>query len=162
MPRIGWKDAGWLDRCNDGVLNHSDVVRWYKAKRKAGFQFRRIGHDRKFCREYYLGMKKAHFPIRDQPQLFTVKSEGFRYLEASAKRGTLYYLHAEPMEYCVQNVKAMQKADDMIMYEKISPSQRIDVFDAAVFAACSYLKDMEQVQQTGWFDDAPAKGDSDE
>lgn len=162
IPLFGWMDDGWLDMCNDAVLNHSDVVRWYKAKRKAGFKFRRIGHDRKFCREYYLGMKKAHFPIRDQPQLFTVKSEGFRYLEASAKRGTLYYLHAEPMEYCVQNVKAVEKADDLIMYEKIAPSQRIDVFDAAVFAACAYLKDMDQVQQTGWFDDTPAKEDVDE
>ena len=154
IPLFGWEEDGWLNMCNDAVLNHSDVVRWYKEQKAKGFHFRRIGHDRKFCREYYLEMKKARFPIQDQPQLFVVKSEGFRYLEASAKRGTLYYCHAEPFEYCVQNVKAIEKADDMIMYDKIAPHQRIDVFDAAVFAACAYLKDMETVRKTeSWFEE---------
>ncbi|MEG1758722.1 MAG: terminase large subunit, partial [Oscillospiraceae bacterium] len=77
-------------------------------------------------------MKAAKFPIRDQPQLFIRKSEGLRYIEASAKRGTLYYCHAEPFEYCVQNVKGSEKADDMVMYEKIAPNLRIDVFDCSV------------------------------
>ena len=100
-------------------------------------------------------MKKERFPIKDQPQLFTRKSEGFRYLEASAKRGTLYYLHAEPFEYCVQNVKAAEKSDDMIFYEKIAPHLRIDVFDCAVFAACAYLEDLEPAAKaanvSNWF-----------
>lgn len=97
-------------------------------------------------------MKKAHFPIKDQPQLFTRKSEGFRYLETSAKRGTLYYLHAEPFEYCVQNVHGVEKSDDMVMYDKIQPNLRIDVFDAAVFACCAYLEDLETVQkEKNWF-----------
>ena len=153
IPLFGWKDDGWLDMCNDNVLNHSDVVKWYMKQRDAGFKIRRIGHDRKFCREYYLEMKKQHFPIKDQPQLFTRKSEGFRYLEASAKRGTLYYMHAEPFEYCVQNVRGIEKADDMVMYEKIAPNLRIDVFDAAVFAVCAYLEDLEASGRgSGWFD----------
>ena len=152
IPLFGWADDGWLDMSNDAVTNHSDVVRWYKGLRDRGFKFRRIGHDRKFCREYFIEMKREHFRIKDQPQLFTRKSEGFRYLEASAKKGTLYYCHAEPMEYCVQNVRGVEKADDMVMYDKIQPNLRIDVFDAAVFAACSYLEELENVQkEKTWF-----------
>ena len=153
IPLFGWMDDGWLDMSNDAVTNHSDVVKWYEARKKQGFKIRRIGHDRKFCREYFLEMQKKHFPIKDQPQTFLRKSEGFRYLEASAKRGTLYYLHAEPFEYCVQNVRGIEKADDMVMYEKIAEHLRIDVFDCAVFAACAYLNDLDSAQKAeAWFD----------
>lgn len=162
IPLFGWKDDGWLDMTNDAVTNHSDVVRWYKDRRADGFKMRRIGHDRKFCREYYLEMKAAKFPIKDQPQLFTRKSEGFRYLEASAKRGTLYYMHADPMEYCVQNVRGIEKADDMVQYEKLEPHLRIDVFDCAVFAACAYLEDLEaRGKGSGWFEKTDKEGEKD-
>lgn len=161
IPLFGWKDDGWLDMTNAPVTNHSDVVKWYKDKRAAGFKLKRIGHDRKFCREYYVEMKQAKFPIKDQPQLFTRKSEGFRYLEASAKRGTLYYMHAEPFEYCVQNVRGVEKADDMVMYEKLEPHLRIDVFDCAVFAACAYLEDLEaRGKGAGWFDETSKEGEN--
>lgn len=159
IPLFGWKDDGWLDMCNDKVLNHHDVVKWYAARRTEGFKIRRIGHDRKFCREYFIEMKKQHFPIKDQPQLFTRKSEGFTYLRDSAKRGTLYYCHAEPFEYCVQNVRAIEKADDMIQYEKLAPHLRIDVFDCAVFAACTYLEDLEaRSRGAGWYDTKEKEG----
>lgn len=161
IPLFGWKDDGWLDMCNDAVLNHSDVVKWYMKRRSEGFKIRRIGHDRKFCREYYLEMKKMKFPIKDQPQLFTRKSEGFRYLEASAKRGTLYYMHAEPFEYCVQNVRGTEKADDMVMYDKLAPNLRIDVFDCAVFAACTYLEDLDRGSRgAGWFEETTKEGET--
>lgn len=152
IPLFGWEEDGWLDMSNDKVTNHSEIVKWYKDLRDKGFKIRRVGHDRKFCREYFVEMKQAHFRIKDQPQLFTRKSEGFRYIEASAKRGTLYYLHAEPFEYCVQNVRGIEKADDMVMYEKIMDHLRIDVFDAAVFACCAYLEDLESAKkEETWF-----------
>ena len=67
--------------------------------------------------------------------------------------GCLYYCHAEPFEFCVSNIRAEEKVDDAVQYAKISPTSRIDVFDAAVFAAIRLLADT-QSGRTGaeWFD----------
>ena len=152
IPLFGWADDGWLTLCNSPTVNHADVVRWFMDMRKRGFRIRQVGHDRKFCREYFIGMKEAGFKIIDQPQYFYKKSEGFRYLEQSTKNGSLYYLHSEAYEYCVENVMAVEKTDDMIQYDKVQPEHRIDLFDASVFACIRYLESLDRSKAAKkWF-----------
>lgn len=152
IPLFGWQEDGWLDMCNAPTNNHSDVVRWFIEKRNQGFRIKQIGHDRKFCREYFIGMKAAGFTVVDQPQYHYKKSEGFRRIEQKALNGLFYYFGSEAYEYCVQNVLAEEKTDDMIQYSKIEDNRRIDIFDADVFATVRMLECLEKSgKASSWF-----------
>ena len=129
---------------NEPSMDPTEPVKQFKAWRSGGFRIRKVGHDRKFARTYCQAMEAAGFKITDQPQLYMAKSEGFRYIEHKAKVGCLYYFGAEPFEYCVANVRGQEKADDAVQYEKISPTTRIDGFDASVFATVRMLIDTDK------------------
>jgi phage terminase large subunit-like protein len=144
IPLFGWLDDGWLTMTNSPVTDHQEVVKWFMRMRDKGFNIKQVGFDRKFGREFFLEMKKAGFRIEDTPQLYHYKSEGFRHIEKKAKAQKFYYLHSDAYEYCVQNVHAVEQVDDAVKYEKVLPTQRIDLFDASVFACMQMLKNLSK------------------
>lgn len=148
IPLYGWMDDGWLTMSNTPTVNIADIVNWFISMREMGFKIKEVGHDRKFAgEEYFPSMKKAGFKIIDQPQYYYLKSQGFRHIEKAAKDGKLYYLHSEAYEFCVSNVAAVEKTDDAVQYEKIQPEQRIDLFDASVFACIRCIQNGDKAKK---------------
>ena len=52
----------------------------------------------------------------------------------------------------MENVRAVEKTDDMIQYDKVQPEHRIDLFDASVFACIRYLESLDRSKAAKkWF-----------
>jgi phage terminase large subunit-like protein len=151
IPLFGWEDDGDLTLCNAPTVQAADVVKWYKERRSQGFKIAEVGHDRKFAKEYWLLMKQAKFNVLDQPQYYYMLSDGFRHIEAKIKNREFYYLHSPAFEYCIANVRGIEKSNQMILYEKYAQEMRIDIFDAAVMACVRHQEALAKNQTKGWW-----------
>ena len=91
--------------------------------------------------------------MRDQAQRYVEKTEAFREIEKKIISGQFCYMHNKAYEYCIENVHAIEDSDDFVRYEKVEPTQRIDLFDADVIATKQMLIDIEKSQKaSSWLD----------
>ena len=125
---------GWLTMCNSNVIEYEDIVKWFVSMKKMGFKLKWTGYDRRYAREYVMKMRKACFKMKDQLQRYVEKTEAFREIERKVIKQQFYYLHNKAFEYCISNVKAIEDTDEFVRFQKVMPTQRIDLFDATVIA----------------------------
>ena len=147
IPFFWWEENDWLTLCNSAVIAYDEPVKWFVKMKNMGFKIKWVGYDRRYSREFVLKMKKAGFKMRDQTQRYVEKTEAFREIEKKYIAQKFYYCHNKAYEYCIENVHAIEDSDDFVRFEKIEPTQRIDLFDADVIATKQMMIDIEKSQR---------------
>ena len=140
IPTAYWQEMDWLTVCNSDVIEYSDVVKWFKVMKEKGFQIQWVGYDQRYSRDFIQSMKMAGFKVVNQKQWHTEKTEAFREIEKKIISGSFYYVSNRAVDYCIENVKAVEDAEEFVKYSKVMPNQRIDLFDATVIA-CKQMMD---------------------
>jgi len=144
IPFFYWQEQDWLTLCNGDVVNHSEVVKWFKMMRDKGFKIKEVAFDMYKSREFQNEMKQAKFKMQPSSQKYWMKSEAFREIERKIKKREFYYLHSKAFEYCISNVKGTTDAEDKVRYEKVHENRRMDLFDASVIACKSLIVDINK------------------
>lgn len=151
IPVFGWEEDGWLTMVNEPTINSDDVAKWFRTMRRKGFRIAEVGYDSRFSHEFVVAMKNSNFKIVDQPQYYWSMSSGFRKIEYRIANRTFYYVHAEPFEYCIGNVRAVERTNGQMIFTKVDAGsdgnggiQRIDVFSAAAIAAIRQDENLEK------------------
>jgi phage terminase large subunit-like protein len=153
IPFFWWKDQDWLTLCNSETINYDDPVKWFIKMKSMGFKIKIVGYDRRYARKFVMLMKKAGFKMRDQLQRYVEKTEAFREIENKIIGQQFYYVSNKAFEYCIENVHAIEDSDDFVRFEKITPTHRIDLFDADVIACKQMLIDLEKSSNASkWLD----------
>ena len=147
IPFFWWAENDWLTLCNSAVIDYEEPVKWFVKMRTLGFKIKWVGYDRRYSNEFVLKMKKAGFKMRDQSQRYVEKTEAFRSNENKFIEKKFYYVHNKAYEYCIENVHAIEDSDDFVRFEKVEPTQRIDLFDADIIATKQMLIDIEKSQR---------------
>ena len=152
IPFFWWEENGWLTLCNSATIDYSEPAKWFLYLKEKGFKIKWVGYDRRYSREFIIKMKSIGFKLRDQAQRYVEKTEAFREIEKKIIGGQYYYCHNKAFEYCIENVHAIEDSDDFVRFEKINPTQRIDLFDADVIATKQMLIDIEKSERLkNWF-----------
>lgn len=157
VPYFGWQDSGWLTFSNNDVIEYEEVIKWFVEMRdRFGFDIVEVGYDRQMAADFVFGMEHYGFNMKDVKQVYWNKSRGFREMERRVKQKQLYYLHSEAFEYCVENVKAIEDAEERVRFEKTSDEDKIDLFDAGVMAIVTFLdakiEQHKKADVISWFD----------
>lgn len=140
MPIFGWANDGIRTLSNDTVVNFGDVVKQIDIWKGMGFNIVEVCYDRKFSMEFIAACRDKGYSVHEIQQTYINKSAGFRRIERQIKKKKFYFLHNSAYLYGITNVKAVEKADDLILFEKAHPTDRIDTFDSSVFRAIGLIE----------------------
>lgn len=145
IPVFGWEEDGWLTMTNSKAIQFEEVVEWFVKMRDMGFHIIEVGTDPRFSDDFYPLMDKAHIPHVDVSQRYANRTIGARHIENRIKNKKFYYCHSEPYEYCIGNVKFIERPDDSVIIDKIYDNARIDLFDASVNACVEMIKNKKSL-----------------